>query len=591
MLQRHYSPEQKRALNMIWNAAGNYDMEPPFMAFHPDGNADFYFNTIIGLSMKYFDISVLAEFFASYQKSTRAGDFDAVLWLGMEDILYHTELPSRPVLKELRKEHAEHFFQESQSLSRQEMMARNIRVYEQEYGRWADVLQRKGLPLNPKARKLHDALIMHQISFNGKNRKEKTEDLVDHLQDILIDYFHFDSFTLDGSPSGRNVMGPLKDLLDKTMHREVKHVDSLLERTGTGEEDVSDVHGSKSLMEKHVSARSEADEAYIEGCFGRLLYSPKEMKILENELCRGNHEDCRLWITDGTHHQKKHSDLKEVRQIEEQTAAQRMANEAFLEKSNTLIQASIRRLSASLDTILATYMQPLPEQSKSGALETEKAWRLPALQDDEVFERPGDQRENDITVDLLLDGSASRMKVQESIASQAYILARSMMKVHIPVRIMDFHSLRGYTVLRILKDYDEKDPMRIFRYFAAGWNRDGLALRTCGRLMRKGGQDTKRILLIMTDAAPNDSTRMPAVEGSVFLREYDNMEAVKDTAESVKALREEKIAVGAVYFGPNLHIDNVHTIYGNQYVRVSKVSQLADGISVLLQKMLREMKN
>ena len=591
MLQRHYSPEQKRALNMIWNAAGNYELEPPFMAFHPDGSADFYFNTVIGLCFRYFDITVLAEFFASYQKSARAPDFDAIIWLGLEDILYHKELPERPVLKDLRKEHALHFLKESQSLSRQEMMARDIRIYEQEYARWADVAGEKRLPLNLKAKKLHDALIMHEVVLKGTDRKGVTEDLVDHLQDLLIDYFHFDSFTLDGSPAGRSVMGPLKDLLDKTMHREVKHVDSLLERTGTGEEDESDVHGSKSLMEKHVSARSEADEAYIEGCFGRLLYSPKEMKLLENELCKGNHEACKLWITDGTYRKNEHTDLKEVRQIEAQTAAQKAANEAFLNRSNTLIQASIRRLSASLDTILATYMQPLPEQAKSGSLETEKAWRLAALNDDEVFERPGDERENDITVDLLLDGSASRMKVQESIASQAYILAQSFNKVHIPVKIMDFHSLRGYTVLRVLKDYDEKDPSRIFRYFAAGWNRDGLALKTCGRLMRKGGHDTKRILLIMTDAAPNDSTRMPAVEGSVFLREYDNMEAVKDTAEAVKDLRDEKIAVGAVYFGPNLHIENVHTIYGNQYVRVSKVSQLADGISALLQKMLREMKN
>lgn len=591
MLQRHYSPEQKRALNMIWNAAGNYDLEPPFMAFHPDGSADFYFNTIIGLCFRYFDIGTLAKFFASYQKSARAGDFDAMIWLGLEDILYHKELPFRPVLKELRQEHARHFLHESGSRSRQEMMAENIRVYEQEYARWADVLGEKRLPLGMKAKKLHDALIMHELSLQGNDRVSLTEDLVDHLQDLLIDYFHFDSFSLDGSPDGRSVMGPLKDLLDKTMHREVKHVDSLLERTGTGEEEEGSVHGSKFLMEKHVSARSEADEAYIEGCFGRLLYSPKEMKLLENELCRGNHEDCKLWITDGLQHAKKHSDLKEVRQIEEQTAAQQVANEAYLNKSNTLIQASIRRLSASLDTILATYMQPLPEQAASGSLETEKAWRLAALKDNEVFERPGDERENDITVDLLLDASASRMKVQESIASQAYILAKSLMKVHIPVKIMDFHSLRGYTVLRVLKDYDEKDTSRIFRYFAAGWNRDGLALRTCGRLMRQGGHDTKRILLIMTDAAPNDSTRMPPVEGSVFMREYDNMEAVKDTAEAVKALRDEKIAVGAVYFGPNLHIDNVHAIYGEQYVRVSKVSQLADGISALLQKMLREMKN
>ena len=41
--------------------------------------------------------------------------------------------------------------------------------------------------------------------------------------------------------------------------------------------------------------------------------------------------------------------------------------------------------------------------------------------------------------------------------------------------------LRGYTVLRILKDFGDKNGERnVFNYFAAGWNRDGLALRGAG---------------------------------------------------------------------------------------------------------------
>ena len=32
--------EEKRANNMVWAAAGNYDCEPLFLAFSPDGTAD-----------------------------------------------------------------------------------------------------------------------------------------------------------------------------------------------------------------------------------------------------------------------------------------------------------------------------------------------------------------------------------------------------------------------------------------------------------------------------------------------------------------------------------------------------------------------
>ena len=80
-------------------------------------------------------------------------------------------------------------------------------------------------------------------------------------------------------------------------------------------------------------------------------------------------------------------------------------------------------------------------------------------------------------MDLLLDGSASRLHCQETIAAQGYILARNLAACGIPVRVSSFCSLRGYTVVRILKDFSEKNAARkIFNYFAAGWNRDGLAL-------------------------------------------------------------------------------------------------------------------
>ena len=86
------------------------------------------------------------------------------------------------------------------------------------------------------------------------------------------------------------------------------------------------------------------------------------------------------------------------------------------------------------------------------------------------------------TVDLMLDASASRLRCQESIAIEGYILAKSLAACGIPVRVTSFCSLRGYTVLHILKDFGDKNgERRVFDYFAAGWNRDGLALRGMGR--------------------------------------------------------------------------------------------------------------
>ena len=98
------------------------------------------------------------------------------------------------------------------------------------------------------------------------------------------------------------------------------------------------------------------------------------------------------------------------------------------------------------------------------------------LHDDRVFLRNDEESRPGFAVDLMLDASASRLHCQETIAIQGYILAKSLAACGIPVRVTSFCSLRGYTVLRILKDFSDKNGERnIFNYFAAGWNRDGLA--------------------------------------------------------------------------------------------------------------------
>ena len=47
--------EAKRARNFIWMAACDYDIEPLFLAFAPDGTADIYLNLIIGFEYKWYE--------------------------------------------------------------------------------------------------------------------------------------------------------------------------------------------------------------------------------------------------------------------------------------------------------------------------------------------------------------------------------------------------------------------------------------------------------------------------------------------------------------------------------------------------------
>lgn len=95
-----------------------------------------------------------------------------------------------------------------------------------------------------------------------------------------------------------------------------------------------------------------------------------------------------------------------------------------------------------------------------------------------IFYTKMEEEQPSFSVDLVLDASASCMDYQETLAAQSYVIAQSLQKCRIPVQVTSFSSLRSYTVIHRFIRYNETDKnTNLFRYFAAGWNRDGLALR------------------------------------------------------------------------------------------------------------------
>ena len=356
-------------------------------------------------------------------------------------------------------------------------------------------------------------------------------------------------------------------------------------RVGTGEGD-----HAKAVQQRHTGlgryvGPTAEDEAYICAVFGRCSVSDAERRILENELCVGQDENCRLWITKGELGETADRDALEVRQS---AARQRARNEAYYTGNAAAIAHSVRALSTRLDTVFSSYFKHLPEPARSGRLRPEAAYRLPVLNDMRVFLRDGEETEPQVCVDLLLDASQSRMNAQETLSAESWIIAESLRKLHIPVRVCAFRSLRGYLVLEVLKDWRQDDCRGTLRYYAGGWNRDGLAVETLGRLNDDPAlHGRRRLLLVLTDASPNDSAPL-AAEGLRPPREYEGRPAVMAAQEAVRALRAAGVSVGAVFHGSTRHLENAQQIYGHACVRIRKAGQLAQGVSDLLLLLMRE---
>lgn len=159
-----YSAQQRRAVNLIWAAAGEYGFEPKFLAMKTDGTPDFYMNFVIGLVYKWFGRDMLERLFDSWLGDVRQAVMDDLAWLALESAVYQKELPGRPALEELRQDHAREFFAMEYQTSRQEWMARNQLVYSMQAARWKNVLGKPDRLVTPWDKGLYRALCCGDVS-------------------------------------------------------------------------------------------------------------------------------------------------------------------------------------------------------------------------------------------------------------------------------------------------------------------------------------------------------------------------------------------------------------------------------------------
>ena len=576
---------ERRALNIIWTAAGDYSFTPAFTAFTQDGEPDFYMNSIIGYVHKWYDPDIMNDLFDRISSSAFSETLDGLLWVALENCVYEKEVADRPVLTELRRRHAEEFFACELTRSRQQWMAQNSLVYALQAARCRLVLGKDMGLANPWERSLFLAL-----QYDGSLT---AQEIADRTIQVFRRFFHAG---FSSGPGRLSILGKMRNkmhqfLLKKLPSRLVR-TDTLL-MTGTAAANGQVAEGRRGLDARRRSpAAQRADRLYIEGCFGRPLLSDEEHHLVEDLLCTGAHADSHLYFTDGKQSPAPSPDPA-IQKVRRDAREQMHKNKAHFQGRYRLYKGSITRLSQQIRNCLLVYPQPIRVRSRSGRLYPSQIWRGLYLHDPRVFMDTLNEAEADFSVDLMLDASASRLQSQETIAAQAYVIARSLHLCRIPVQVSSFLSLRGYTVIRRFCEYNEmeKDD-RIFDYFAAGWNRDGLALRGAGQLMQDSPAKN-RLLIILTDASPNDDRKIPPdrAGGHPFSRDYSGEAGIEDTSSEVRALKKSGVQVMAVLNGEDGSTEAARRIYGDDFVRIENIRHLSDAVGTLLLKKIEKFLN
>ena len=569
--------EKRRARNLIWNAAADYSFEPDFKAYDEEGRADLYWNSIIGAVRKNYGAETIEGLFEALHGCTQEQLYEQLLWLGLEHAVYQREAPRRPALPSLRRSYARRVLTENADPDPSDVLA----VLENAHFRRA--LGEADPAMLPRDRELLNALEFPP-DLDGPAIAERA-------LDFLHTYFHFTpGQTQAQEAEERRRHRPLlalfrrrseADLLPSVRAFGHGFGEHLVKGQGGG----PDAMPAQRRLTDYNQAQTEAAlRKYMRGYFGAPLYDQQQLDALERELCVDDHRGCHLYYATGDDTPEK---LKGYVAAQRRNALKQMElNRAAYEADAVRHRTSIRRLTARIRNAMLAYLQPTPVRSASGTLDAGRIWRGIYLDDDKVFTRILQSDPGDLSVDILLDASSSQIDRQAVVAAQGYMIAESLTRCHIPVRVSSFCSLSGYTVVTRYRDYFEADKNeRIFNYFTTGCNRDGLAVRALAKGLGDSPSEHKLVILL-SDVKPNDVIQIS--QGGNFV-DYARDAGIQNTAMEIRALTYKGIQVMCVFTGKDDDLPAAHTIYGRNFARIRSLDQFADTVGALIQNQIRSL--
>ena len=571
--------EIKRAKNFIWASAEDYELNPLYLAFSPDGKADTYLNIIIGLSYKWYDGAQLEEFFNMLGGKDKEL-FEGLFWIGLEKVLFNKEKDYRMALTDLRVEYAK------ETVRRFKKYTDNSLIEKIRYGYCRQIL---GKESNLSA---EEEELLSEFDFSNNMT---TEQIIGKTKKILSEKFSYTP-SLKKNKEGvyflQKVLSPFRSVgkVSATYVRTKKYDDP----TGFNEGKTGVLKKGKNyLLQFSLNGNPKYALEYVQSTFGKNMYNDFENQRIEEKLCTGKHKESHLLFTKGEKYNLKEQsrelpkkEIKEILEFRRECKNQYEKNKEYFEKNRPVYKNSINRLSEQLRITLDSEREIFPSMSNQGKINGGKIWQALYVDNPRVFEKKEQEDKSGFSVDIMIDGSSSRKNSQEFIAAQVYVLAKSLERCNTPCQIYSYCSIRGYTVLRIFKDYSEqKAGKEIFKYVAAGNNRDGLALKGAGHLMEHSPKE-KRILVVLTDASPQDD--QSATEGAFYKNnEYTDELAIKDTEKEIHNLKSNNIQVIGIFMGSERGTIAAKEIFGKDFVKIETIHQFSDAVGRILQEKIR----
>lgn len=580
---------ENRVNNLAWTISGMYDEDiDSSEKDYSSKDVSLYFGIIAGARRKYLDWDIIKKYIVSRIKKSYDKDIlYTLIELVLNSVVEDKVINERPGVEEIR------------SKAYKDVLVNYSKIHKE------DILQTLRYTFILQAMNRHPAVdgltrrIMKDIKTIDCNND--LMNILKRLDEIYLTYFEFIINSQRENSQGneqdiKNVNVDFDTFSDfmyeelymddeiETIESEINNISSSMLVENLGEMGSGDLEKSQNriIYVDEVMAQKIYDK--VEYYYGKAFLSESEIRKIETKHCRDVHEGCRVHFTDGV----LRSECNNAFQLKYVT--RQKENNLYKYRDNIkLHKRSINKLKESISRILIEESAIDRIYSDGGTICANRAWRIGRSNNTKVFYKDIRNEKGKYVIDILLDASGSQSRNQFNVAIQAYIIATALTSVGIPNRVMGYLSFLDYTVLKRYRNYNDNinSCENIFEYFAAGNNRDGLAIKAVSDDLLEREEENK-ILIILSDGKPNDvkigKDRSRSLRGE---SSYKGIVAVKDTALEVRKARKQGILVLGVFTGKEKDLEAEKMIYGKDFIYTKDTERFSDIVAMYLKKIIK----
>ncbi len=567
-----------RLNNLSWTIAKNHNFIPDFNIFSLDEDIkiNIYKSSLLGFSYGKFHIEEIYAYLNYLVKDNpNPQDYYKITELILENYFWNIYELKRPGIVEYRDytcriKFDKYKFRRPENLSEELEFAFYSR-------------KSKKVPIT------NNRVILLLNDIMNKGEIHSTSSLIHLLDKIIKNHFHLHlDFNYEQNLENSLKQSEEKDSRDRNDEPKVEFSHNNQDILDKDEVEAAEFNKSSFLFEERELNKEEKEEIinviesksndnYLknlaEEVYGKSILNKINNYNLEKEICTGIHYNIQILITKGEYGTSLNEQYRES-----EKKYNKKENLDHFNKNILIYKRSIRKLRDVLKKELMADLNESKFLSTNGRLDSSLIWKVKYLSDNKIFYKELKDELGTVSVDILLDSSASQIERQELVASQGYIIAEALTDLNIPTRVTSFNNFYNVLILKSYRDYFDSNikNQNIFEYKASGSNRDGLAIKTISHYMEKTNFQRK-ILIVLSDGKPNDKLNLKII-GNINKKskDYVREEAIKDSAKEVFLSRNKDNIVLGVFTGDAKDLPSEKRIYGNDFAYISDINRFSD---------------